>query len=420
MLTVSAARRRLPSPIGLPLAGFLRRANANLRCETEDDPLELNGVAFRSGGRTVVVIAIDALSAGNDVTAAAEALSRNAFGPCTLAIVAASHTHFAPGIDPTKDALGACSPAYLHGVHHALEQLIEDLRSMQTDASLAFATRLASGNVNRRRLWPLPTLLWWMHRRIDLVTMAPNPNGPCDRQVRVAVLRRSGGSPLAVVWNYACHPVFYPRQTVATAEFIGRVRAAVRTHFADQELPVVYLQGFSGDVAPDIRPERSLTTVAETLALGPRWGRFTTETWADWAGEIAKAAVGAVDDARAGAVGEHLASLSKRVPIEELVDGKLPQRSLQVERLEIGDEWRLIALSAEPSAAYADLLCRDGAWPVSCIGDMFGYIPTEAQRRAGGYEVAGYFAAIGLDARLRPGIERRIVDICRTMVSEKA
>jgi hypothetical protein len=119
-------------------------------------------------------------------------------------------------------------------------------------------------------------------------------------------------------------------------------------------------------------------------------------------------------------VGEHLASLSKRVPIEELVDGILPQRSLQVERLEIGDEWRLVALSAEPSAAYADLLCRDGAWPVSCIGDMFGYIPTEAQRRAGGYEVAGYFAAIGLDARLRPGIERRIVDICRTMVSEKA
>jgi hypothetical protein len=419
MLTVSAASRRLPSAVGLPLAGFVRRSDANQLCEAQDDPLEVNAVAFRSEGRTVVLIAVDALSAGPDVTATAEALSRDAFGPTTLTIVAASHTHFAPGIDATKEMLGACSPAYLDGVYEALEQLIDELQSMQADASLALAARIAGGNVNRRRLWPLPTLLWWKHRRVDIVTMAPNLKGACDPQVRVAVLRRPDGSPLAVVWNYACHPVFYPRQTAATAEFIGRVRAAVRTHLA-ADLPVVYLQGFSGDVGPDIRPERSLRTLAETLALGPRWGRFTAETWAGWANGIVQAVLSALDEASGRALGEHLAYRRASIPIEELVDGDLPQRALQIERLEIGEDWRLVALSAEPSAAYGDLLCRDGAWPVSCIGDMFGYVPTEAQRRAGGYEVAGYFAAVGLDARLRPGVERRIVEACRTMVAEDA
>src|SRR3954447_6524782 len=53
MLTVSAARRGLPSPVGLPLAGFLRRAQRGLLCEVQDDPLEINAAAFRDADATL-------------------------------------------------------------------------------------------------------------------------------------------------------------------------------------------------------------------------------------------------------------------------------------------------------------------------------------------------------------------------------
>lgn len=79
----------------------------------------------------------------------------------------------------------------------------------------------------------------------------------------------------------------------------------------------------------------------------------------------------------------------------------------------------MVALSAEASTAYAELLGLREAWPVSCVGDVFGYLPTEAQRRAGGYEVDGYFSALGLHARLRPDGERRVVEAFRNRFGER-
>ena len=84
MLMVSAARRRLPSPVGLPLAGFLRRAQSGLPCEAEDDTLEINAVAFQDGDQAALLIAIDTLIAGPDLTAAADALAREASVPGQL------------------------------------------------------------------------------------------------------------------------------------------------------------------------------------------------------------------------------------------------------------------------------------------------------------------------------------------------
>ena len=55
--------------------------------------------------------------------------------------------------------------------------------------------------------------------------------------------------PIAVLWSYACHPVGFPARTRVSADFPGVVRRALRdAHGA--ELPVLFLQGFAGDVRP--------------------------------------------------------------------------------------------------------------------------------------------------------------------------
>src|SRR5215203_4486152 len=140
MLTVSAARRRLPSPVGLPLAGFLRRAQRGLPCEVQHDPLEINAAAFRDGDKAALLIAIDTLIAGPDLTAAADALAQECFGPGTVALVAASHTHFAPATDRTRPMLGEIAPAYVAAVHAALRQVIVGLRAAQTGPSVGLAS----------------------------------------------------------------------------------------------------------------------------------------------------------------------------------------------------------------------------------------------------------------------------------------
>ena len=98
----SPARRRLPSPVGLPLAGFLRRAQSGLPCQAKDGTLEINAVAFQDGNQAALLIAIDTLIAGPDPTTAAAALARDSFGDGAVAVSAASHTHFAPATDPTR------------------------------------------------------------------------------------------------------------------------------------------------------------------------------------------------------------------------------------------------------------------------------------------------------------------------------
>jgi hypothetical protein len=40
-----------------------------------------------------------------------------------------------------------------------------------------------------------------------------------------------------------------------------------------------------------------------------------------------------------------------------------------------------------------------GAWPVGCLDDVYGYLPTDEQVRRGGYEVDGFRAAFGLKGR---------------------
>ena len=86
--------------------------------------LEINAVAFQDGNQAALLIAIDTLIAGPDLTTAAAALARDSFGDGAVALVAASHTHFAPATDPTRPMLGELTAAYAEGVHTALQQVV--------------------------------------------------------------------------------------------------------------------------------------------------------------------------------------------------------------------------------------------------------------------------------------------------------
>jgi neutral ceramidase len=132
------------------------------------------------------------------------------------------------------------------------------------------------------------------------------PTGPVDPTVAVLRLDRLDGSPLAVLVNYACHPVIYgPDSRLYSADFPGVTTAVVEQALEGSPL-CFYLQGGAGNINPDhavsnlqqgavefcrqagtelgrvasdiarkiqtsASAEPSLQVAQDTLTVGPRW-----------------------------------------------------------------------------------------------------------------------------------------------------
>lgn len=72
--------------------------------------------------------------------------------------------------------------------------------------------------------------------------------GPVDTEIGILRLDREDGSPLAVVYNFACHPYVTVPEGGVTADFPGFASKAI-----EENLPgamAIFLQGAGGDITP--------------------------------------------------------------------------------------------------------------------------------------------------------------------------
>src|SRR5439155_10965673 len=97
---------------------------------------------------------------------------------------------------------------------------------------------------NRRVAHPdgTVTMLWTNPRR--------QPTAPLDPTVTVLRLDRADGAPLAVLVNYACHPVIFGADNLEySADFVGVMRKTLEEGFGGKPL-CLFLQGGDGDINP--------------------------------------------------------------------------------------------------------------------------------------------------------------------------
>jgi hypothetical protein len=375
--------------------------------------LEVNGVSFRlHNRRQLLILTIDALFVGRGLLEALRAHFVAAWGqrPDDLLVVA-SHTHYAPSLDEGKPLLGRSDPNYVTLVIERCKALIDRLVAGRAEEICAERRSGEShAAVNRRLPWPLPHLAGRRGIRVEAV-MAPNPAGATDSAITTWRIVNLEGQIVALIWHYACHPTGFARPTHVSAEYPGLVRDRLRRRYGPG-LPVLFLQGFAGDLRSRVPETRPMWRRApRTLVFGPSFAAFTTESWRQWAETLADdvmAAFGADRVAVPQSIPtepEAFGSSSHDIPLSDLVMGDNPHGMVRFQRLKIGNLLDVVAVAAEPLTGLAALVSLPGATLVGYIGETFGYWPTDDDQRYDGYEVSGYFHRFGLKGKFRPRLD---------------
>lgn len=381
------------------------------------DNLEVNLVIFSPEGQLpVVFVSIDALYPGRQLI---EAVERGASTlPRDRILTGATHTHAAPMTDDTKPQLGAPAPGHLDPVARRLEQAVREMLASVDSASsvLVHGTAdLADHSVNRRR-----RQRYFLSRRPRLahVAMAPNPTGDRDETITLFSVSDASGTVIAVVWNYACHPVAQPSPEKYSSHFPGQVREAVRRRFANPGLPVLYFQGFSGDVRPSasVRPS-TLIERARNAGRRTTFDQMSADAYDEWCVSLGSRVVEMLGTTCPLAVDRITTSVAQ---VAGECFTKEQPGSVQFQALALGPGITILAIGAEPVSSYAhwvrSITTTDLVMCVGCAGHTYGYLPTETIRQEGGYEGREFCAPFGLgevsatiDTTARSAI-RRVLD----------
>jgi hypothetical protein len=366
-----------------------------------------------SRGRLQGIVSLDLLFAGPDLTDRLRAFAEQELNISKGdLLIAASHTHSAPPVDRRKPALGPVDDEYLEW---ATQQCCELLRRVaaQRREPLNFRSGIVKwhGAVYRRLFWPVPHFTR-EGPSLRGIVLAPDRERTISRDVRLLEVMDDTGRTVAVIWSAACHPTGWPSQHGQSPDYIGIVRDRLAEMPGGPGLaPVLFLQGFAGDLRPDVPDGRSrIRRFGRALLFGPNFNTFDATTWRAWTDELASTLAAELADFRrrkAEPVLGRLAGAVVELPLSDVLDGPNKNgRVVEFQRLHIGTMCDILAVSAEPSSMLLPLLDDPDIWPTGYSGDVFGYWPTDLQRQEGGYEGKGWIAHFSLRGRLRPERDR--------------
>lgn len=254
-LRAGTAQVDITPPSGTPMWGYARRrgpATGTL------DPLMARVLVLEAGGRRLAIVTLDL---GRPFGEAAIAkLRQQAAQTHSVAyvFVAASHTHSGPVILDHPQA----DPSAWE--NQALERILTAIGTAcggLQEARLGAGYGIAYIGHNRLRANPDGTVTWLDRNPTKI------PTAPFDPTVGVLRVDTAGGAPLAILVNYACHPVvFGPDNRQFSADFPAVMAHTVEQAFSSHPV-CLFLQGAAGD----INPYYAVTTLAEDALARREW-----------------------------------------------------------------------------------------------------------------------------------------------------
>ena len=236
------------------------------------DPLYARVLVLEAGGKRLALVTLDL---GRSFGPASmrrlrESAARSSNIACLL--VTASHTHSAPVI--RDDYPGEPPPwekTALERIGHAIDEATGKLQ----DARIGTGTGSVYVAHNRLRENADGSISWF-ERNLTKV-----PTAPVDPTVSVLRVDRADGSPMAVLVNYACHPVVFGSDNQRySADFPAAMNRTV-----ERELGGSALSFFLQEAPGDLNPYYAVTPMEQDAA---RWRDWTGERLGHEAARVAK------------------------------------------------------------------------------------------------------------------------------------
>lgn len=226
------------------------------------DPLYAKALVLKSGDTTVALITVDAVAIGEI------GHIKNDYLPFVREQLKAEL-----GIDPSGVLINA---SHCHGVVHkdvgprtvtAVKQALKNIVPVKVGNGVGHEDRVME---NRR-------LLLKSGKEADVrhaYSLPPDEEvaavGPVDPQIGILRLDRLDGGTLAVVYNFACHPIQGVASGGNTADITGIASQVIEDNLSDGAI-ALFVQGCGGDINPidykDVDHPRSAVPLGNMLGL---------------------------------------------------------------------------------------------------------------------------------------------------------
>lgn len=234
------------------------------------DRLYAKALVLKSGATTAVIITVDAVAIGeigaigNDYLPTVRArLQKELNIPPAAVLVNASHCHGVPCADVADKTLQAVKEASQNMVPVTVGTGVGHENRIMENRRL----KLKSGKeADVRHAYSLPP--------DDEVAEV----GPVDPQIGLLRLDKKDGRTLAVVYNFACHPIMGLPEGENTADVTGFASRVIEDNLGDGAI-ALFVQGCGGDINPvrykDVNQPRNAEPLGNMLGLSALRGLRT-------------------------------------------------------------------------------------------------------------------------------------------------
>jgi len=402
MARIGIRRIDITPPVGIPLMGFAGRGVST----GIHDPLFATALVASESDETVVIIGCDLLGVNADLTREVreEVTARTGLPPDHL-MIACTHTHYGPNVYRAGERPDEI--AYQSNLKYRLAGVVEEAMDNQEEARLGVEYGASDIGINRRERGDDGT-----------IRLGQNPDGPVDRSVGICRIDTVEGEPVAVIVNFATHPVSQTgKMRLISADYPGQVRNVVEQLTG---ATCLFLQGACGNINPirmenDYEPARSLGTrlgceavriweTTSTSDIGPVRGEASFES-------LPAYRYGSLE--RAEELVEELTAELERLKTEGAEGGAIYWTESRLGRVKAAlSSWR-DGVAAEPIGAEFQALRIGDLAVASASGEIFtelgsrvredskakhtffsgyangsiGYVPVPEAYDEGGYEV---------------------------------
>ena len=252
---------------GDALAGRLRAGVAkaeitNVEAGPVNDPLFVKALVIKDDAETLAIVTVDAVAIGEIGHIRDDYLSK-----------VRSRLEKELGIKPERVLVNA---SHCHGVVCA-DVDERTIQAVKRAASDLVPVKVGAGVGREDRIMENRRLRLKNGREADVrhaYALPPDEEvvgtGPVDPEIGVLRLDREDGRTLAVVYNFACHPIMGVPSGGNTVDLTGFASTVIEENLGDGAI-ALFLQGCGGDVNPalykDVDNPRNAETLGNMLGL---------------------------------------------------------------------------------------------------------------------------------------------------------